>query len=552
MTRRSSRKSTKRKRGVDPADVTFFSNLFASIAEEMGVTLARTAFSPNIKERRDFSCAVFDGKGRMLAQAAHIPVHLGALPMSVEAVRNAFPKLQAGDAVIANDPYAGGTHLPDITMVTPFFAGSRARTPFALLVTRAHHADVGGIAPGSLPLATDIYQEGLRIPPVKLFSRGTLNHALLEVLNANVRTPEERQGDLRAQRAAHDVGAKRLREAVEKYTLAKLQEQTDTLIRYGRRLMESLIRKIPDGCYRFEDRLDDDGVSSSPLPIRVRLTIKGARAEVDFGNSAAGCRGSMNAVGSVTRSAVYYCFLCLLSTPSPLLDKAFEEPPLNAGCLEPITVVAPEGSIVNARAPAAVAGGNVETSQRIVDVVLGALAQALPDLIPAASQGTMNNLTLGGRDTRSQRPFAYYETIGGGVGGAPDRDGLDGLQVHMTNTMNTPIEALEFAYPLRVERYAIARKTGGRGKRCGGNGLLRDVRVLAEAHGSLLTERRERGPYGLQGGEAGKPGKNVLIRRDRKKSLPGKTLLQLAPGDVVSIRTPGGGGWGRPPPTRRS
>lgn len=527
-----------------PADIAFFSNLFSSMADEMGVTLARTAYSPNIKERRDFSCAVFNGQGQLIAQAAHIPVHLGALPMSVAAVLRTVRAFRDGDAIILNDPYDGGTHLPDITMVTPVMIDPR-RQPFAFLVTRAHHADVGGAAPGSMPLASDIYQEGLRLSPVKLYRGGKLNVALMETIKANVRTPDERAGDLRAQRSAHAVGALRMQEAVARYGAAQLLRQQVSLLDYGKRVMQSVIRKIPDGVYRFEDVLDDDGLGPDPIRIRVCIRIKDRTAEVDFAGSARSCRGSLNAVEAVTRAAVYYGFLCLLATPSDLMEEAFSTPPFNAGCLEPIRVIAPKGSIVNASEPSAVAGGNVETSQRIVDVVFGALGKALPNLIPAASQGTMNNLTLGGTDPRTGKRFAYYETIAGGMGARPDGPGVDGVQAHMTNTLNTPIEALEYAYPMRVERYSLVPGTGGQGRHAGGCGIQRDVRMLGPSEGTLLTERRTHPPYGLRGGQPGACGQNTLIRNGKKRKLPGKVRLELQAGDVISIRTPGGGGWGR-------
>ncbi len=527
----------------NPADLTFFANLFTRIAEEMGGVLARTAYSPNIKERRDFSCALFDGAGQMIAQAAHIPVHLGAMPLSVATARAAFPKLAVGDVVMLNDPYAGGTHLPDITLISPVF-GSAKRQPLAYLATRAHHADVGGMTPGSLPLSREIYQEGLRIPPVRCVERGTINQAVFDLVFANSRTPAERQGDLRAQLAAHTLGERRLLESLERYGAPELRRQMSQLLEYAATLMQATLKQIPDGSYSFVDQLDDDGAGSGPLPIRVEVRIRGDQAEIDFTGSAPACATSLNAVEAITQSAVYYCFLCLLVTPSRLHPGRSSLPPINAGCFRPIAVHAPPGSIVNAEPPHAVAGGNVETSQRIVDAVLGALAQALPDIVPAASQGTMNNVTLGGIDTRTGQPFAYYETLAGGMGARPNADGLHAVQAHMTNTMNTPAEALEYAYPLRVERYEIVAGTGGKGTYRGGNGLIRDVRMLNDTHAVLLTERRTQAPYGLAGGEAGTPGDNGLIRGRQRKRLPGKIELELKAGDVLRIQTPGGGGHG--------
>ncbi len=564
-------RSIKKRRGrrpggrTDPAERTFFANLFAGVAEEMGVTLARTAYSPNIKERRDFSCALFDARGRLVAQAAHVPVHLGAMSLSVAAALGAFGRLDEGDAVILNDPYAGGTHLPDITLVTPVAAEAAGGCgkPFMFLATRAHHADVGGMTPGSLPISREIHQEGLRLPPLKLYEKGRPNEAIFEILKANTRTPREREGDLRAQLAAQEVGSARLAEAIGKFGKRILAEKMEDLLEYGERLMGSVIGRIPDGEYVFEDFLDDDGLGGGPVKIRASVRIEGEGALVDFTGSDAECGGNMNCVEAITRSAVYYCFLCLLVTPRPTgrsgpvgpevrgKEATLADPPLNAGCFSPIEVIAPEGTVVNARPPRAVAGGNVETSQRIVDAVLGALAEALPDAIPAASQGTMNNLTLGGIDPRrgGGGPFAYYETVAGGMGASPAADGPDAVQVHMTNTMNTPIEALEFAYPLRVERYEIASGTGGKGKRRGGCGVRREVRLLAAARGSLISERRRFPPYGLAGGEPGRRGENSLIKAGKggkKKRLAAKVELDLEAGDAIVVRTPGGGGWGKP------
>ncbi len=554
---------TTKTRPSNPADLAFFGNLLTSIAEEMGASLIRSAYSSNIKERRDCSCAVFDGDGRLVAQAAHIPVHLGAMPASVRAALEAFRQLGEGDAVLLNDPYAGGTHLPDLTVVTPVFAlGSKSarsrglqparshraeparsgQRPAAYLASRAHHADVGGMTPGSLPLSREIYQEGLCLPPVMLREAGRLDQAVVDILKANSRTPAEREGDLRAQLAAHDVGAARMAEAVDRYGASTLRKQMTHLIDYGERLMGALIARMPNGTYHFEDVLDGDGLGSGPITICVRLSIRGRSVKVDFTGSAPACEGNLNAVEAITCSAVYYCFLCLLVTTS----KDHSDPPLNAGCFAPITVIAPQGSIVNALPPHAVACGNLETSQRIVDVVFGALAQAMPDVVPAASQGTMNNLTLGGVNpaTPGAPGFAYYETLAGGLGARPGADGLDAVQVHMTNTLNTPIEALEFSFPMRVERYEIVPGTGGRGRFRGGNGLRRDVRLLCDATGTLLCDRRDHAPYGLLGGEPGSVGKNALIRDGRRRALAGKVQLELKAGDVLSVQTPGGGGHG--------
>ncbi len=535
-------KSTTRVRAADRA---FFASLFGRVAAEMGGALARAAYSPNIKERRDFSCALFDADGAMIAQAAHIPVHLGAMPLSVHHALQTFPTWAPGDLVLLNDPYAGGTHLPDITSISPVFATRRARRPIAFLATRAHHADVGGQSPGSLPLATDIVQEGLRLPPVKWYAAGQSNEAITTLIMANTRTPDERRGDLMAQRAAHAIGERRLDEAVRRYGVKMVTRQMRDLLAYGEDLMRALIQRMPDGRYTFRDVLDGDGIDAAPLPIVVAIEIDGHRVHVDFSGTASACRGSLNAVEAITQAAVYYCFLCLLVTPSEL-SGGLQDPPLNAGCFRPIDITIPAGSLLNADPPHAVAGGNVETSQRIVDVVFGALAQAVPDVIPAAAQGTMNNMTLGGIDPRTGAPFSYYETIGGGSGAGPSQAGMHAVQTHMTNTLNTPIEALEFAYPFRVRAYQRISGSGGAGRYRGGDGIRRELELLAPATGVLLTERREYPPYGLHGGSPGRCGRNEWVRDGKRRLLPGKTNLQLEPGDRLVIQTPGGGGHGSP------
>jgi N-methylhydantoinase B len=550
----------------DPVKLEVFKHLFASIAEEMGTSLRRSSYSPNIKERRDFSCAVFDAQGRMIAQAAHIPVHLGAMPLSVRAAialgETADGQLGPGDLIVLNDPYRGGTHLPDITMVSPVFLPSAPRATrgrgqdtglIGFVASRAHHADVGGMTPGSMPVAREIYQEGLIIPPVKLLRGGELDRGILDLILANVRTPAEREGDLAAQLAANQRGTRRMIELVDRYGSAEVDSAEDQLLAYTERMTRRLLSGLPDGSYKFSDVLDDDGLGSGPLPIAVEVTIDGEMAIVDFTGSAPQCAGSVNAVYAITLSAVYYVFRCLLG-----LDV-----PNNAGCLAPVRVLAPPGSVVNATPPAAVAGGNVETSQRIVDVLFGAFAQACPDKIPAASQGTMNNVTIGGSLARSSAQaavpgdgkilpsrrgpgslFAYYETIGGGMGARPGSDGPSALHSHMTNTLNTPAEALEYAYPLRVLRYSIRQGSGGAGKFRGGDGIVREVEVLVDSQVTILSERRNFAPYGLAGGGSGQCGQNAIRRNGVEIPLPGKGTFELKAGDVLIIRTPGGGGWG--------
>ncbi len=515
---------------MDAARLEVFKHLFASVAEEMGGVLRRTGFSPNIKERRDFSCALFDAHAQLVAQAAHIPVHLGAMPLSVRTCAEALD-LGPGDVAAMNDPFRGGTHLPDITLVTPIFVNG---LPMGFTASRAHHADVGGAEPGSMSPSSELYQEGIVIPPVLLVRGGETNRGVWDMLLANVRTPDERAGDLRAQLAANRKGVERAGELAEKYGRARIEEAQVALLAYSESVMRQRIRGLPDGVYRFVDRMDDDGVTDEAVEIHVAVTIRGDEVVVDFTGTSGQRPGAINAVEAITLSAVYYVFRCLVGLDIPS----------NSGCLAPIRVVGPDGTVVNARRPAAVAAGNVETSQRIVDVLLGALAGATPDRVPAASQGTMNNLTIGGWDPERQRPFAYYETIAGGTGGRPDRPGSSAVHSHMTNTLNTPVEALEYAYPLRVRRYEIRRGSGGAGRYPGGDGIRRDVELLAPARAAILSERRRFPPYGLEGGQPGCVGRNVLLRSGHERELPGKTSLDVYPGDVVSIRTPGGGGHG--------
>ena len=522
----------------DPARIAIFDSLVASAAEEMGATLRHTALSPNIKERQDHSCAVFDAESRLLAQAAHIPVHLGAMPESVRAVESLAP-WAAGDVAILNDPYLGGTHLPDVTMVSPVFAepertGRRRARPIGFVASRAHQADIGGISPGSMPVASELIQEGLVIPPVRLYRAGVLVEETLAFVLRNVRTPDERRGDFDAQVAAQRVGAERLRALALRLGLAGFRRSGEALLDYGERLARSTIATLPDGTYRFEDAMDDDGFRAEPVPIVLALTISGRGLHLDFSGTAPQRAASINAVAAVTRSASYYVLRCLLPSGTPT----------NGGLFRPFRFTLPEASLVNARSPVAVNAGNVETSQRIVDVVWGALSQALPDRMPAASSGTMNNLTAGGIDPRSDQPWAYYETSGGGLGGGPQGPGLSATHSHMTNTLNTPAEALELAYPLRVLENSIRRGSGGAGRHPGGDGLIRRTELLAPATVTIISERRRTSPWGVQGGAPGLRGRNALERAGTEVPLPGKTTFQGEAGDVLRIETPGGGGWG--------
>jgi len=542
---------TPRSRRAAPFDaiaLEVFNHRLSAIAEEMGVALCRSAFSPNIKERRDYSCAVFDASGALAAQAAHIPVHLGSTPLSVRAAIARQP-LAPGDVVILNDPYAGGTHLPDVTAVAAVHVGGR-RVGF--VANRAHHADIGGMTPGSMPLASEIYQEGFRLPPVCLVRGGHIAADVLDLFLANTRVADERRGDLLAQVAALRLGAARLAELVAGDGHARAQGGMRALQTYSERLMRATLAELCPGTYRASDCLDDDGLGTAPVRIAAAVHIGRGRARVDFAGSAAQVRGGVNANFAVTLAAVYYVFRALARAPIPP----------NAGFMRPIAVSAPPGTVVNARFPAAVAGGNVETSQRIVDVLLRALAAALPERIPAASCGSMNNVAFGGSWQRSPADaagargptdvqFSYYETLAGGAGAGPSHAGAAAVHTHMTNTMNTPIEALEAQLPVRVRRYALRPHSGGRGRHRGGDGVIRELEFLASAQLTLLSDRRVTRPFGSAGGQAGLPGRNQLVRGARTQHLPGKISLAVGPGDILRVATPGGGGWGRPARSRR-
>ncbi len=515
----------------DPTTLEIYRALYTSVAEEMGTALRRTSFSPNIKERRDYSCAVFDQDGRVIAQGDHMPVHLGSMPMAVAAALSEV-EIGPGDVVALNDPFAGGTHLPDVTLVAGVFAertgDGRPKTaekkrssgrpssvtrPLFFVANRAHHA-----------------------APIRIVRRGELCEDLMKLILANVRSSNERRADFEAQIGSLKTGAARLLEIVERRGAKEAREYAAHLISYSSRMMRRAILSIPDGSYKAEDALDDDGISADEIPIRVRVTIKGNRALVDFTGTAPQVSGAVNAVEAITASAVSYVFRCLVGGDIPA----------SAGLMEPIEVIAPKGTVVNAAHPASVAGGNVETSQRVVDVVFKALAQAIPDRIPAASQGTMNNLTIGGIDPRTGAEFSYYETVAGGMGARPAQDGMNATHTHMTNSLNTPAEALEYAYPLRVRQYRIRKGSGGKGKHKGGDGSVREIETLAPARMSLLSDRRKRAPYGLHGGADGEVGRAWIIRHDgREEKLTSKGSWNLEPGDRVRIETPSGGGFGK-------
>ncbi len=517
----------------DPIANEVFRHLFISVAEEMGVVLERTGFSPNIKERRDHSCAIFDAAGRLVAQAAHIPVHLGAFPLMMQAIVPRF-RWRPGDVVICNDPFVGGTHLPDISVISPVFGGSGRRLGF--VANRAHHADIGGTHPGSMGPTTEVFQEGVTFPPSRLRDRGRMNDALVEFFLRNVRTPEERRGDLAAQLGANTTGVQRFAEIAAVYGEREVRGRIRGAHRHTADAVRRLIRELPPGEHSATDWLDDDGHGSGPLPICVSLGRRRGRLHVSFEGTAAQQRGSINATLAVTHSAVLYVLFCLL--PDGVA--------LNHGVFSALDIAAPPGSLANAQPPAAVAAGNVETSQRMVDALLRALAAAMPNRIPAASQGTMNNLTLGGMNPATGGLWAYYETTGGGAGADARSGGINAVHCHMSNTRNTPAEALEYHYPLRVRRSALRDNSGGAGLHPGGSGTVREVELLAPATATLLTDRRERGPYGLAGGDPGMPGANWIGAPGEWVSAPAKGTRHLVEGQRIRIETPGGGGWGTP------
>jgi len=517
----------------DALSLQVFSNLFNSLAEEMGVTLQQAAHSPNIKMRRDFSCALFDQNGDLLAQAAHIPVHLGAMPEAMGVVRQLFT-LRPGDVVIMNDPYSGGTHLPDISLVSAAFTSTGDRLGY--LMSRAHHADVGGMSPGSMPLSREIYQEGLIIPPILLVEEGVVNDSVMQLIIRNTRTPLERRGDFLAQLAAQHAGEVRLVALAERYGTEAVTLHGAALQQYAETMMRAVITTIPQGEFTFQDVLDDDGAGTEDIPICATISRIGHDdLMIDFKGSAGPCKGSVNTVAAVTTSATLYVMQCLHR----------ESVPFNAGTLRPLCIRLPRPSLVAAQSPSAVAAGNVETSQRIVDVLFGALAKALPDRVPAASQGTMNNLAFGGAGGRHGSAFAYYETMGGGMGGRAGSGGMHGVHDHMSNTLNTPVEVLESEYPVRVRHYGLREGTGGIGRHEGGDGLRRDLQFLEPVLVTVLADRRRHNPYGIHGGESGACGLTILTCQDTSRELPSKVSMDVLPGDIVSIQSPGGGGYGK-------
>jgi N-methylhydantoinase B len=520
---------------LDAATLEVLRNALDATAEEMGAVLRRTAFSPNIKERMDASCAVFDRHAQLVAQAEHVPVHLGSMLTALKPTLASVSPLEEGDVLVVNDPFVAGAHLPDVLFVSAIYTDG---LHLGYVATRAHHSDVGGMEPGSMPgNSREIWQEGLVIPPVLLYRKGVLQADVERLILANVRTPLERRGDLNAQLACLRVGERRVAELATKYGADVLLRGLDELLEYAERRMRNRFAQFSPGTYRASDALDEDGIGSEPVPIEVAITIAGEKMLIDFTGSSPQRPGNINAVAPMTHSAVYFALKMVTDATIPA----------NAGAFRPVEIRIPEGSVLNARMPAAVCAGNTETTQRVADVVLRALAACAPERVPAASQGTMNLIGIGGLDPRNGRRYAYVETIGGGQGGRPMGPGQDGIQCNMTNTMNTPVEALEIGYPLRVERYELREGSAGDGKNRGGLGVVRAIRVLDhEARVSLQSDRRRFSPYGLHGGEAGGRGRNVVIDAEgRPHEQPGKVTITLHPGETVVIETPGGGGWGK-------
>ena len=503
------------------------------IAEEMGIILRNAAYSTNIKERMDHSCALFDHEGRMIAQAEHIPVHLGAMPIAVRSIEKKFEgEIYPGDSFILNDPYLGGTHLPDITIITPIFFKDVLA---GYSVSRAHHNDIGGMAPGSMPgNATEIFQEGLRIPPIKLVSKGEISKDILNLIMTNSRTPKIRKGDLMAQLSSNWTGEKRLQELIAQKGMKTYKLAVDDILNYSERRFLSILSGFPECEAVGKDYMDGDGIVDDLVELVVNVKMTKKHVTFDFTGTSEQVKGAINCPYAVTLSGSYYV---LRAITDPTI-------PANEGLYRHLSVIVPEGTILNARSPAAVVGGNVETSQRIVDTLLKAFSKILPDRIPAASQGTMNNLIIGGTD-RSGRPFTFYETIGGGAGGRPTKDGIDGIHSHMTNTMNTPIEEIEVRYPLVVEKYALREDSCGNGRFRGGLGIIRQFRTKVPVVVSVLGERQKTAPWGLAGGEDGKKGIYSVIKSDGKKIiLPGKTTTTVNAEEIIVIETPGGGAWG--------
>ena len=507
---------------MNTIELSLFTSRLNAICDEMGAVLQRAAFSPNIRDRLDFSCAVFDADGGLCAQAAHIPVHLGSMAYAMQNIVSTL-SWHEGDMVIVNDPYLGGTHLPDITLIAPVFYEGKL---LSFIANRAHHADIGADSPGSMPLSKSLEEEGLIIPPTHLIEQGKMNDDFMQSILSSIRSGSAAQGDFSAQISANHAGVKRLQKLINSLGRSSFLSALSELNDYGERLAKSVISEIPNGEYKFSDVMDDDGLGNFDLTITATVNVYDQNVHVDFTGTTAQTEGNINCPLSVAAAGVYYVFRCLMPKQTPAC----------AGSFRPITLTAPEGSLLNAKRPAAVAAGNVETSTRIVDVIMGALAQALPEKIPAASHGSMNNLAMGSISDS----WDYYETMGGGMGASSSSDGMDAVQTHMTNTRNTPIEVMETSYPVRIKQYAIRKDSGGAGLHKGGDGLVREFEFLKPANVTLLTERRLTPPWSLNGGLDGGCGQNLL----NGKTLTPKICFDVKKGDCLTIKTPGGGGWG--------
>lgn len=513
---------------MDSIGLSIFASRIESVCDEMGAVLKRVAFSPNIKDRLDYSCAVFDAEGELCAQAAHIPVHLGSMAYAARDIVSRV-NWQEGDMLILNDPYLGGTHLPDITLIAPVFCQQQL---LGFVANRAHHADIGATSPGSMPVSRELSEEGLVIPPTHIVRDGEVIENIMQRLLRDMQNPQQSMGDFSAQISANRRGVKRLLELIESMSTSAYSEALVALNNYAERIAQGALREIPSGEYSFTDLMDDDGQGHEDIKISAGITVDHERLEVNFTGTAAQVHGNINCPLSVAAAAVYYVFRCLMP----------ENTPACAGSFRPIKLIAPEGCLLNAIRPAAVAAGNVETSTRIVDVICGALAQALPDRIPAASHGSMNNLAMGSVAGRAHAAWDYYETIGGGMGANALYDGLSGVQTHMTNTLNTPVEVLEMNYPVRIEEYALRDDSAGQGEHSGGEGLVRCYTLLSDTHVTLLTERRRHPPWGIGAG-----GANAAVGENRVNAeiCPAKFSRQLKAGDQLCIKTPGGGGYSR-------
>ncbi|GAB1264529.1 hydantoinase B/oxoprolinase family protein [Aurantivibrio infirmus] len=512
---------------MNPIQLSLFANRIEAICDEMGALLRRTAFSPNIKDRLDFSCAVFDSAGELSAQAAHIPVHLGSMAYAMADIVSQC-EWRPGDMLVVNDPFLGGTHLPDVTVVAPIYVDEIL---MGFVANRAHHANIGSDTPGSMPISSRLDEEGIIIPPTHILNCGQLDLAVFEQLCGGAEQNSQSAGDFKAQISANALGVERLKKLIKELGTGVFDNSVKALNDYAERLAVQALKKIPNGQYSFEDFMDDDGLGTHNISIKVQLNINNGCVTADFSGTHDQVKGNINCPLPVTAAAVFYVIRCLLPAQAPGC----------AGIFRPIKIIAEPGSLLNALRPAAVAAGNVETSTRITDVVLGALSQAIPLQIPAASHGSMNNIAMGVNAGEGRQAWDYYETVGGGMGANANNDGLSAVQTHMTNTLNTPVESLELHYPLRIDRYQIRDRSGGSGANRGGDGIIREYEFLADAEVTLLTERRALAPWGLSGGEAGMKGENLV----NGQVVAGKVSLSMKLGDRLTLKTPGGGGWGK-------